>query len=126
MNPEWQSWLAFADTDFRRAQGDIDEFPRGACFDFQQASEKYLKAVLLKRGLESPPIHNLRDLLMQIDRSLLSHSREIQAARLLNLAISRGCYPSETDEPSPEEATAMGEAAIVLRQFAYAALGVGN
>ena len=116
--------VQFAETDFRRALGDVDEFPRGACFDFQQASEKFLKAVLLQRGLEAPPIHNLRDLLLLLEPNLASTAQEVQAARLLNLAITRGRYPAETDEPTADEAKAMGEAATVLRHFARAKLGL--
>ena len=116
--------MQFAETDFRRALGDVDEFPRGACFDFQQASEKFLKAVLLRRGFEVPPIHNLRDLLLLLEPNLAATAQEVQAARLLNLAITRGRYPAETDEPTADEARAMGEAATVLRHFARAKLGL--
>jgi HEPN domain-containing protein len=104
--------------------GDIDEFPRGACFDFQQAAEKYLKAVLLCRGLEAPSLHNLRDLLLMLEPDLSNAALEVQAARLLNLAITRGRYPSETDEPTPDEARAMSQAATVLRSYARQALGL--
>jgi HEPN domain-containing protein len=60
-----QEWLQKADEDLGFAASIIEDSPFFAqiCFHFQQASEKYLKAVIVADDLEFQKIHDLVALL---------------------------------------------------------------
>lgn len=60
-----EDWLAHATSDLnmaRLARGHREVLPAQVCFHAQQAAEKALKAVLISRGVEFPPVHVIRAL----------------------------------------------------------------
>ena len=60
---EWFSH-AMSDLSLARIGADSDEvLPEQICFHAQQAAEKDLKAILLRKGIEFPLIHDLEELL---------------------------------------------------------------
>jgi HEPN domain-containing protein len=70
-------WLNRARSNLIRAKADIrvpHVYLEDLCFDAQQAAEKAIKAVLMKRGVRFPFIHDLGDLL-----DLVSEGRGIRS-----------------------------------------------
>lgn len=60
-----EEWLSKADDDFNFADANLKEestFYAQICFHFQQAAEKYLKALIIAYDLEFEKIHNLVNL----------------------------------------------------------------
>ena len=85
------------------------------CFDAQQAAEKAIKAVLIARGADFPPIHDLAGLL-----TILAQNGEAippaiaDAARLTRFAVTTR-YPGVTEPVTAEEhhrAVAIAEAVV--------------
>lgn len=117
-------WVRFAEDDFQGAVEMLSAHPRIASRLFGEACEKYLKAVMLFRGVEPPQTHNLRRLLAELEPQFLPDSLEVSAASLLTGAAPAGRYPGEWGEPSLEEARALHRAALVLRSLARTWLGL--
>jgi HEPN domain-containing protein len=117
-------WVRFAEDDFQGALEMLSAHPRIASRLFGEACEKYLKAVMLARGVEPPQTHNLRRLLAELDPTFANDSLEVAAASLLTGAAPAGRYPGEWGEPSAEQAQALHRAAEVLRSKARAWLGL--
>lgn len=99
-------WLRYAREDIGVAERLLSEAPaspRHACFFFQQAAEKALKAALLLEGIGFPFTHDLDAL-----RNLFPDDRPIRAAHpdLAELtewgAESR--YPGDWPEPTEADA----------------------
>jgi len=68
MNEELVSeWVAKAEEDYKTVEElhskPLSEFANTICFHSQQCAEKYLKALLVKFGIEPPWIHTLESLL---------------------------------------------------------------
>jgi HEPN domain-containing protein len=63
MTPDHHEWIQKAEYDFGTASREalVVDFPNydAVCFHCQQCVEKYLKAALVKAGLEVPKIHDL-------------------------------------------------------------------
>ncbi len=115
-------WFQYAQEDFDAACMILERHPRNACFDFQQSAEKYLQAVLIAQELEPSRTHDLVVLLLEIDSTQQSNTKEVSAAQLLSFVGSRVRYPDRFDDVIQEEAEALREAAIVLQQFAFSKL----
>jgi HEPN domain-containing protein len=63
--PSWEAWVAKADEDCRAARYLVsapDPFLDLACFNAQQCVEKYLKALLERRGVRFGRTHDLSEL----------------------------------------------------------------
>jgi len=73
MNPLTLEWVEKAEGDFRTAGREYRarKAPNfdAVCFHAQQASEKYLKAILQENGNSIPRIHSLAELLAIIAKS---------------------------------------------------------
>ena len=86
------------------------------CFEAQQAAEKAIKAVLIRRGIEFPYVHNLALLL-----SLLNEAGEplpeeiIQAAGLTQYAVTTRYPHFEVPVSEEEYADAIDIAEAVVR-----------
>lgn len=100
----------------------IEEFPTNACYCFQQSGEKFLKAVLIERGIDPTRSHDLRTLLSQVDSSISGYDLTMDAARLLTLVGGRARYPDSYSEPTVEQAQAVAQAARVINAFCLARL----
>jgi HEPN domain-containing protein len=66
-----EDWVRKADLDYRAAERlmqDQDRLREIIAFHCQQAVEKYLKAFLVRRQIEFPKTHNIRQLLKLVAR----------------------------------------------------------
>ena len=66
MTPETAQWVRYAEEDWQVAGEVAARKPphrNAACFHFQQAAEKYLKALVQEVGLAVPRTHDLEVLL---------------------------------------------------------------
>jgi len=90
-----QEWLNKADEDFGFASAGLEftDFFAQICFHFQQAAEKYLKALIIARQLEFRPVHNLLELVNSC-RDVEPSMAQIEAAcRFLNPFYIDTRYP---------------------------------
>jgi HEPN domain-containing protein len=76
------SWAAFAEEDYQTAMDILEKHPRNAVYCFEQAAEKYLKALLIRDAV-APRSHDLPQLLLLIDPEFDLQSRVMKAAQLL-------------------------------------------
>jgi HEPN domain-containing protein len=93
------------------------------CFHAQQAAEKSVKAVLLDRGVEFPPTHNLSVLFALLPTDVRPPDGLAAIVGLTAYAVS-GRYPDEIDEATAEEhrqAVALARAAVHWAENAVAA-----
>lgn len=84
------------------------------CFHAQQAVEKGLKAVLLKRGVEFPFTHNLQGLLDRMPPELNVPPGVLDAVALTPYAVAAR-YPGEFEpvsESDHQDAVRLAEAAL--------------
>ena len=111
-----REWLNRAKSNLRRAREHIPGvYPEDMCYDAQLAAEKAVKALMIRRELDFPFVHDL-DRLM----ALLEHNGEIipddvrQAGQLTKYAIV-GRYPHEhrpVSEDEYREALALAEVVV--------------
>jgi len=102
MNAVLKEWIAKAEGDFATATRELaaTEQPNydAVCFHAQQCAEKYLKVLLIARGVTPPKIHDLA----QLHRLLLPICPEwqwsIDELRLLSQSAVISRYPGEIAE----------------------------
>lgn len=84
-----QQWLQKADDDFKFAEYTLrdTEYYSYACFHFQQAAEKYLKAFIIAKELPFTKTHILAALLKTCKESGYQFDSLLDAANFLD-----GCY----------------------------------
>lgn len=99
--PKPRDWVQRAENDLRNAEHTltlVEDCPFDTvCYHAQQCAEKYLKALLLDRGVRFPRTHDLIELLGMLpatDRVLFDPA----AMRTLNPYVVEGRYP-ETEDP---------------------------
>jgi HEPN domain-containing protein len=117
-------WIEYAENDFQAAIQIKDSIASTASFLFHAATEKYLKAVLLKNKTLPSHTHNIDVLLQEIDPSINVDSREKQAAKLLDLIFNVSRYPDDLLEMGLEETQSIHQASVVLRAYAREKLGL--
>jgi HEPN domain-containing protein len=113
-----QEWLQKADEDLGFAASIIEDSPFYAqiCFHFQQAAEKYLKAIIVAEDLEFQKIHDLVILL----KTCLGRRPELTSlmpeCKLLNRFYIDTRYPVHwPTEYSKEKALQAHAAAVAIR-----------
>lgn len=112
-------WARYAEQDWQLAASLLrrKQPPRVAiCFHAQQSAEKYLKALLLSKGLDFPKTHDLPTLnsLCEQNGILTGFSPQLLTALTDHAIVSR--YPGE--EPTLEEAREALKIAQTVRTFA--------
>lgn len=86
-----------------------------ACFDAQQAAEKAVKAVRVKRGIDFPYIHDIAWLLRILESDGQMIPEHLERATELTRYATATRYPGIEDAISPEahaEAVAAAEAVV--------------
>ena len=73
------------------------------CFDAQQAAEKAIKAVMIRRGIEFPYVHDLERLLRELQEFGEEVPEALWAAARLSRFASADRYPGAAPEPTDEE-----------------------
>ncbi len=118
-------WMKKADADLDmagRALRGKRKHPDSGCYHAQQAAEKYLKALLVARGVEFPKTHDLVILnQLCVSNGILTAFAEDPLDFLSAFAI-RVRYPG--GEPDLEEARKAIVIAKTVRQFARKWLGI--
>jgi HEPN domain-containing protein len=101
-----QEWLNRAKSNLVRAKEDIrlsGVFLEDLCFDAQQAAEKAIKAVLIRRNIQFPYVHDLMALLALIEKEGESLPEPVkQAGRLTRFAVVTR-YPGLEEPVTREE-----------------------
>jgi len=119
-------WVRKAEEDYEAAltllRRRARPLPSVACFHCQQCAEKYLKALLVRHGLEVPRTHDLREL----RRLLLTAEPAVDLITdpllLLNPYAVEFRYPGE--EATIEEAREAVAAMKAVRRFVRSRLGL--
>ena len=105
-----REWLNRAHSDLALARAARERvYLEDLCFHAQQAAEKAIKAVLITRGVQFAYVHDIAELLRELEQAGQDVPPDIrQAARLTRFAVfSR--YPS----PSPSVRSEEWEDAVV-------------
>lgn len=108
-----------AEHDFMAAEHAMELAEKGltdiVCFHGQQCAEKYLKALLLYRGVAFPKTHDLRLLLDLVPTAVLVGLRREQVIPL-NRYVIEGRYPGDWEPITVAEAQRALEMAQAVRQ----------
>ncbi len=114
-----REWMAKAELDYRAAERlahDEDPIRPIIAFHCQQAAEKYLKALLVRLGIEFPRTHNigeLLDLLIPVAGNVATSLREANTLTPYGVEIR---YPSDFPDVLPGEEAALLALAQRVRQ----------
>ena len=97
-------WLGRARSNLAHSSEAIPEvYLEDLCFDAQQCAEKAIKAVFVSRGESFPYIHELKELLLRLQRNGVKIPKYIWEADKLTPFAAVMRYPWETDSVSPRE-----------------------
>lgn len=114
-----QVWLDFARADLAMAKAPLPEGGRyeHLCFWAQQAAEKGIKAVLIRRGIDFPFVHNLEILAEMLPPEVRSAPELTRAGQLTAYAVTTR-YPFAFQDDPIEKSDydeALGIAKAVVR-----------
>jgi HEPN domain-containing protein len=122
---ELESWIAHAEEDYLSAKALLKlkkSLRTSTCFHAQQCAEKYLKALLLLKGVDFPKTHDLPTLNTMCNKvGILTGFLLQELVDLTEYAIRRR-YPG--NEPTLEEAKDAIEIANNIRKFSRKHLGL--
>ena len=111
-----REWLNRARSNLLRAKAILPGvYLEDLCFDAQQAAEKAIKAVLIARGVEFPPIHDLGGLLTILGEAGEPIPPAIADAAFLTRFAVITRYPGIARPVTPDErrrAVAIAEAVV--------------
>lgn len=111
-----RQWLSRARSNLARAKAKIpDVYLEDLCFDAQQAAEKAIKAVLLKKKIAFPYVHDLARLLTLLEESGEEIPEVVRQAENLTRYAVVTRYPGLTEPVTEEhyqEAVANAEAVV--------------
>jgi len=111
-----REWLNRARSNLSRAKARIPEvYLEDLCFDAQQAAEKAIKALLIKRGVAFPYVHDLAHLLTLLEEAGEAVPISMRQAEGLTRYAVVTRYPGLTEpvtEAHYQEAIASAEAVV--------------
>ncbi len=111
-----REWLNRARSNLSRAKARIPEaYLEDLCFDAQQAAEKAIKALLIKRGVAFPYVHDLAHLLTLLEEAGEAVPISMRQAEGLTRYAVVTRYPGLTEpvtEDHYQEAIASAEAVV--------------
>lgn len=120
-----KQWATKAEVDFRAAgrliEGD-DPLREAVAFHCQQASEKYLKALLVRHQVEFPKTHNIRQLLDLVATVDAEMAESLNDAALLTPYGVDIRYPGDFPDVVAGQETALYEITGRVRAAVLAAL----
>lgn len=118
-----QEWAAKAESDLRAAVYLLEPRPAqttdAVCFHAQQCTEKYLKALLVLRGIDFPKTHDIEKLSALLPAALRPHLTPEEQRRLTGYAIAAR-YPGSGEIPYVEAKRAVAIARRVRREISQA------
>lgn len=122
---ELKSWIEHAEDDFSAAKALLQlkkPLISGSCFHAQQSAEKYLKALLLFKGLDFPKTHDLPTLNTLCNKAGIITGFDLQnLVDLTEYAVIRR-YPGS--QPILNEAKEAIKISSEIRKFARKFLGL--
>lgn len=98
----FQDWIDYAENDWAVSKIILEKgFTYGLQIGYalQQSAEKFLKALLVKEGIEHPKTHNIEVLIQMVSELYPNVPNDSQAATLLTHLSVRHRYPSFGDIP---------------------------
>ena len=110
-----REWLKRARSHVSRARSRLpDTYLEDLCFDAQQAAEKAVKALMIKRGIDFPYVHDLAQLLSLLKESGEEIPDTVGHARKLTRFATVTRYPMNqaVTEQHYTEAIAIAEAVL--------------
>jgi HEPN domain-containing protein len=111
-----REWLNRARSNLSRAKSKIPEtYLEDLCFDAQQAAEKAIKAMLIKKGIAFPYVHDLARLLTLLEEAGETIPESVRQAEDLTRYAVVTRYPGLTEpvtEAHYQEAVASAEAVV--------------
>ncbi|HWG84361.1 MAG TPA: HEPN domain-containing protein [Deinococcales bacterium] len=121
---EVREWVQYAEEDWLLALRGLEDLRSSAVHLLHQASEKYLKAVLLQEEDTLVRTHDLGVLVNALPGEGDDRPELVEAAILMNAALEASRYPRGASVPDDQETAAILEAARTLRSFARSRLGL--
>ncbi|MBI3322063.1 MAG: HEPN domain-containing protein [Candidatus Omnitrophica bacterium] len=114
-----RQWIEKAEEDLRTAEHALTmgrRCPFGAiCFHAQQCVEKYLKALLVFRGIDFPKTHNIPELLALVPSSVRPELSAEEQEQLTDYATTLR-YPGDWEPITRRDAKAAVETARRIRE----------
>jgi HEPN domain-containing protein len=103
---DWPAWVRLADDDLGTVVLLIRQrrYPTQACYHAQQATGKYLKAVLSWAGQPFPRTHDLARLYQLYPLTRVTYRLRLQELMALTPYGTDGRYPGLTTPPTIDEA----------------------
>jgi HEPN domain-containing protein len=99
-----REWLNRAESDPARARQTLAGiYLEDLCFDAQQAAEKAIKAVFIRRGESFPYVHDLARLLNLLDRNGVKIPKYVRQANELTPFAVESRYPGLSGPVSKRE-----------------------
>jgi HEPN domain-containing protein len=100
-----QDWLKRAKSNLIRAKGPKHEdvFWEDLCFDAQQAAEKALKALLLFHNIPFRFVHDIAELLTNLEQNGINLPNDIRATAELSNYSVQARYPGPIEPITKEE-----------------------
>jgi len=96
-----REWLNRARSNLSRAKSRIPEvYLEDLCFDAQQAAEKAIKALLLKKGVAFPYVHDIAHLLTLVEQTAVHIPDPVRRAEDLTRYAVVTRYPGLTEPVS--------------------------
>jgi HEPN domain-containing protein len=120
-----RQWVLKADLDYQGADQllqSADPLRDIVAFHCQQAAEKYLKAFLVRRQVEFPKTHNLRELLDLISAVAPEMAVALEEAAILTPYGVDIRYPGDFPEVLPGQEAEVFQLASRVREAVMAAL----
>ena len=114
-----REWMNRARSNLALAKNRIPEaYLEDLCFEAQQAAEKAIKAVLIRRGIEFPYVHDLNRLLALLEEAGEKIPETIRKAESLTTYAITTRYPSAGNPISLQEYREALEIAEAVFQWA--------
>ena len=111
-----REWLNRARSNLSRAKSRIPEvYLEDLCFDAQQAAEKAIKALLVKKGVAFPYVHDIAYLLTLVEQTAVQIPNPVRRAEDLTRYAVVTRYPGLVEpvsEPHYRDALASAEAVV--------------
>lgn len=117
-NPETGKWFAQAEDDFAYGCDGVASHPRGAAWNFHQAAEKAIKAVLISQDKDFPRTHDLPRLLTILQLEAPANDTVAQAAFILSGFLPLTRYPGDWPEINEARAKEAKEASEIILSWA--------
>ena len=116
-------WLAYAIEDLEYGRLGVERFPRSAAWNFQQAAEKALKAMLFAQNGSAPRTHDLAYLLQLVIGGQPGAGFLVNEVMELAELSTGSRYPADLPEITLADCRRYESAAAVIVSWAVSQIG---